>query len=270
MTKIFSQIAIALMSVILCFCVALSGNAKIDEDTILGIWLFDEDINRGVKDSSGNGHDGQVFGKPKIVDGKFGKALSFSGAGDKIEIPHDDVFTTPTFTLMAWVNVEDLATGWRMIVGKDAWPDRNYAMFVHQNNGRLHCAFGTPVLQDRGNFNSDRLIVDGSWHHVAFTYDKKVRRAYIDGELDKEVALDIDPGTPQIPVIIGRPPFKGLIDEVYVGNAAIEPEDVKTAAEKGLVETLKIARDVTSQGKQAIRWSEIKRDAHTISTPYSP
>ena len=262
MVRVLIQLSIALF----CFGIAISGNAKIDEETILGIWLFDEDINnKTVSDASGNGYDGQVFGNPKIVDGKFGKALSFSGAGDKIEIPHHDVFTTPTFTLMAWVNVEDLATGWRMIVGKDAWPDRNYAMFVHQNNGRLHCAFGTPVLRDRGNFNSTGLIVDGTWHHVAFTYDKKVRRAYVDGELDMEAPLDIDPGTPQVPAIISRPPFKGLIDEVYIGNAAIEPEDVKTAAEKGLAETLKIARDVDSQGKLAIRWGEIKNTSRSIS-----
>jgi hypothetical protein len=264
MTKVFIQLLIALF----CFGFTVSVDAKIDEGTILGIWLFDEDIKNTVRDASGNGHDGQVFGKPKVVDGKFGKALSFSGAGDKIEIPHDDVFTTPTFTLMAWVNVEDLATGWRMIVGKDAWPDRNYAMFVHQNNGRLHCAFGTPALQDRGNFNSKGLIVDETWHHVAFTYDKKVRRAYVDGELDTEVPLDIDPGTPQVPVIISRPPFKGLIDEVYVGNAAVEPEDVKTAAEKGLVETLRLARDVAPQGKLTTRWSEIKDISRSLSKTY--
>ena len=265
MTKASSILLVAFMSVVLCLGVTISGDAKIDEDTILGVWLFDEDIKNSVRDASGNGHDGQVFGKPKVVDGKFGKALSFSGAGDKIEIPHDNVFTTPTFTLMAWVNVEDLATGWRMIVGKDAWPDRNYAMFVHRDNGRLHCAFGTPVLRDRGNFNSKGLIVDGTWHHVAFTYDKKVRRAYVDGELDTEVPLDIDPGTPQIPVIISRPPFKGLIDEVYVGNAAVEPEDVKTAAEKGLAETLRLARDVDSQGKLTTRWGEIKNASRSIS-----
>ena len=266
MTKVFIRLLIALF----CFGFTVSVDAKIDEGTILGIWLFDEDINKTVKDASGNGHDGQVFGNPKVVDGKFGKALSFSGVGDQIQIPHDDAFTTPTFTLMAWVNVEDLATGWRMIVGKDAWPDRNYAMFVHQNNGQLHCAFGTPVLQNRGNFNSKGVIVDGTWHHVAFTYDKKVRRAYIDGELDTEVPLDIDPGTPQVPVIISRPPFKGLIDEVYVGNAAVEPEDVKTAAEKGLVEILRLARDVELQGKLAVRWGELKSLPNSTSKIHAP
>ena len=83
MAKTFSLLSIVLMGIVLCLGVAISGDAKIDEDTILGIWLFDEDIKNSVSDASGNGHDGQIFGKPKVVDGKFGKALSFSGAGDQ-------------------------------------------------------------------------------------------------------------------------------------------------------------------------------------------
>ena len=75
--------------------------------------------------------------------------------------------------------------------------------------------------------------------------------------------LDIDPRTPQIPVIISRPPFNGLIDEVYIGNVAVEPEDVKTAVEKGLAETLKITRSVEPQEKLTIRWGEIKSISST-------
>ena len=75
--------------------------------------------------------------------------------------------------------------------------------------------------------------------------------------------LDIDPRTPQIPVIINRPPFNGLIDEVYIGNVAVEPEDVKTAVEKGLAETLKITRSVEPQEKLTIRWGEIKSISST-------
>ena len=41
-----------------------------------------------------------------------------------------------------------------MIVGKDDWPDRNYAMFVHEHGERLHCAFNTSRV-DSGNFNSN-------------------------------------------------------------------------------------------------------------------
>ena len=71
MTKVFIRLSIVLF----CFGIAIFGNAKIDEETILGIWLFDEDINKTVTDASGNDHDRQVFGNPKIIDGKFGKAL---------------------------------------------------------------------------------------------------------------------------------------------------------------------------------------------------
>ncbi len=240
-----------------------ASDAEIQEDTILGIWLFD-DGNKNITDASGNGHDGQVFGNPKIVDGPFGKALFFNGGADKIEIPHDDTFVTPTFTIMAWVNVADQAGGWRMIVGKDAWPDRNYAMFVHQNNGSLHCAFGSPAQQDVGNFNSQSLITDGEWHHVAFTYDLKVGRAYIDGEVDNAKATNAKPGTPQIAVIISRPPFKGSIDEVLIANVAFEPEDVKIIAEKGIAETLKIVRAIDANGKLATTWATIKKSQGSL------
>ena len=37
MRKRYSQISIALMSIVLCLGVSISGDAKIDEDTILGI-----------------------------------------------------------------------------------------------------------------------------------------------------------------------------------------------------------------------------------------
>ena len=97
-----------------------------------------------------------------------------------------------------------------MIVGKDDWPDRNYAMFVHEDGERLHCAFNTSRV-DSGNFNSNATIADGSWHHVAFTYDGKVERIYIDGVLDNEKRLEGDPRTTTAPVIIGRPPFIGIM-----------------------------------------------------------
>ena len=216
-----------------CIGVGIPADTKVDRDTIIGIWLFDEDINNNiVKDASGNGHNGEVKGSPKVVDGQFGKALSFSG-NDQIVVPDHDRFSTPTFTLMAWVNIEDILSGWRMIVGKDDWPDRNYAMFVHEHGERLHCAFNTSRV-DSGNFNSHATITDGSWHHVAFTYDSKVERIYIDGEIDNEKRLEGDPTTTTAPVIIGESPFIGIIDEVFIGNVAIDGDDVRRTVEDGL------------------------------------
>ena len=100
----YLSLILAVVSVLLFLTAA--SDAEIQEDTILGIWLFEEG-NKDIIDASGNGHDGQVLGNPKIEDSPFGKALSFNGGADKIEIPHDDIFVTPTFTIMAWVNVPD-------------------------------------------------------------------------------------------------------------------------------------------------------------------
>ena len=173
----------SIIFIVACIGVGIPADTKVDRDTIIGIWLFDEGISDGVKDASGNRHKGIVVGTPEVVDGKFGKALSFGGR-DKVEIPHHDRFTTPTFTLMAWVNIEDILSGWRMIVGKDDHPDRNYAMYVHRDGERLHCSFCAGRCM--GNFDSHATIADGEWHHVAFTYDGTVERMYIDGELDDE------------------------------------------------------------------------------------
>ena len=225
----------------------------VDRDMIIGIWLFDEGISDGVKDASGNGHDGEVKGSPKVIEGQFGKALSFSG-NDQIVVPHYDRFSTPTFTLMAWVNIEEIRRGYRMIVDKDAHPYRNYAMYVHTEGERLHCSFCAGRCM--GNFNSHATITDGSWHHVAFTYDGTVERMYIDGELDNDKRMEEKPGT-TVPVIIGRPPFRGLIDEVFIGNVAIDGDDVSRTFEDGINDF--IHTDVEPAAKLATTWALLKR-----------
>jgi hypothetical protein len=56
--------------------------AKIDKNSIVGIWLFEEAKGEVAIDSSGNGHDGQILGNIKRVNGKFGKGLEFPGSVD--------------------------------------------------------------------------------------------------------------------------------------------------------------------------------------------
>ena len=70
-----------MMVAIFCFiCVSVvsSSWSKIDPETAVGVWLFDEGIGNNTKDSSGKGHDGQINGA-KWENGKFGKGLEFNG-----------------------------------------------------------------------------------------------------------------------------------------------------------------------------------------------
>ena len=54
-------------------------SAKIDPETAVGVWLFDEGAGKTTKDASGKEHDGAINGA-KWKDGKIGKALEFDGA----------------------------------------------------------------------------------------------------------------------------------------------------------------------------------------------
>ena len=76
-----SQFIIAMM---VCYVLTISFSvlshaSKIDPETIVGQWLFDEDKGDKAIDSSGNGHDGQIKGGNKRVKGKFGHALEVGG-----------------------------------------------------------------------------------------------------------------------------------------------------------------------------------------------
>ena len=251
--KIHKQL-FSFVCIIACLGVGVPVYTAVDKDTILGIWLFDEGISDGIKDASGNGHDGIVEGTPEVVDGIFGKALSFSG-NDQIVVPHHNRFSTATFTLMAWINIEDILSGWRMIVGKDAHPYRNFAMYVDTHGERLHCSFCAGRCM--GNFESHATIADGEWHHVAFTYDGTVEHIYVDGELDNDKRMTEKPGINTAPVIIGRPPFRGIIDEVFIGNVAISEDDVRRTFEDGIQDF--ILTPVEPAAKLATTWAAMKR-----------
>ena len=48
--------------------------AKLDPETLVGMWMFDEGTGKTAKDGSANKNDGVLTQNPKWVDGKFGKA----------------------------------------------------------------------------------------------------------------------------------------------------------------------------------------------------
>jgi len=255
MLQRFSQ---SIVSIFVLLIITQFGVTKAP-DSVLGAWLLDEGKGNEIKDVSGKEQHGQIVGASKWTDGPFGKA--FLSEGGQIEVPHSDAFLTPTFTLMAWVNVPRIPNDWSMvIIAKDAWPNRNYAMYVAQNAGSVHFAFGTAAKVDVGNFNAPTLIADEEWHHVAMTYDKEMRRVYVDGELDAEKPSNDELGNPAVPVVIGKV-AGGMIDEVLIANEALSDDEIKKAAEKGILELLGMGKQVRPFGKLATIWGTLKRNS---------
>ena len=73
------------MKILLLICLMLmffvfikQDIAEISKDAFVGAWLFNEDQGKIARDSTGNGHDGEIGNGIKWTDGQYGsKSLLF-------------------------------------------------------------------------------------------------------------------------------------------------------------------------------------------------
>ena len=72
---------------------------------------------------------------------------------------------------------------------------------------------------------SKQRLKSGEWYHVAYTYDGKTAKIYINGKLDNEKEL---PGYDlsgvkyaQLGYTGGTPYFNGVIDSIKISNVAL-------------------------------------------------
>ncbi len=248
------KLAKLLLVIAFIACPVIQTAAEINPEDILGIWTFDEGDEEGARDLSGNDHDGEIVGNVELVDGKFGKAIEF--AGGHIVVEHADDMSLETFSLTAWVNVPKIVDPYQFIVGREAWPDRNYSMWIRP---------GTVVVGFTNGGDKQvagASVVGGEWHHVAGTYDGNTLMIYADGIRGGQVSPASTPKTCICPLMIGAQPpgasaglIQGIIDDVAVFKVALEEDDIKRVMEDGL-RTLALA--VEAKGKLFATWAALK------------
>ncbi|MDE0635386.1 MAG: LamG domain-containing protein [Candidatus Poribacteria bacterium] len=230
-------------------------------DGLVGAWLFDDGTGNTVSDSSGNEHHGElVQGAPKWVDGKFGRAMNFGGT-DMVTVPDNDALDLTSFTIAAWINSPATSGRWHVIAAKEARnpTGRNYGIFGHVNNGSIHYSFTSNGWK---SFDAPTNVTDGSWHHVAATYEKPNFKLYIDGELDAEVAPNADPESNDSPLYIGGCDIgnywmTGTIDEVVLYDRALSEAEIAELITDGMASVT----PVEPAGKLVTTWSRIKAKA---------
>jgi hypothetical protein len=230
----------------------------VDPHTVAA-WTFDELEGDVVRDVSGNGHDGVLKDGAKWSrEGKFGGAIEFDGVEACVEVPHDDDLNLEAFSIEAWVKCTPGAN--QAILHKQGpgnASERNYILNIRPE-GFLRGSFSSGGVQH--NFDGKILLKAGKWYHVAATYDGKVGRIYVNGELDAETELNLKLEPNDAPLLIGKAGgtggarFKGLMDEVRLSNVARSREEIKKLMEKGL----KAALLVSAKGKLALVWGSIK------------
>ena len=72
------------------FIFICQASAKIDEENVMGVWLFDEGSGDTASDSSPNGFDGEIVGPKWEDEGIFGSCLEFDGVDDYVDCGEND------------------------------------------------------------------------------------------------------------------------------------------------------------------------------------
>ena len=236
---------LGIMSVSL-FCNVLLTDAVIDGNTV-AVWLFEEGGGKVVRDASGNGHDGEIIGNLNSVRGKFGKALDFPGDGSAyIVVDSTKKLELETLSIEAWVKVASSTGKWQGIVCKQkaGCTNRNYGIWVNVNLSVLHAQIGA----NGGcafNMNGTTEITDNVWHHLAFTFDGKVGKVYVDGVLESEkdntnTFQSDDPITIGVPNIGNVGGLLGTIDEIRISNVARTEKEINEMKDVGLAQILSV------------------------------
>lgn len=247
-----------ILSFISILIINLAEAADFVTDGLLSFWTLDKSTITGdtVKDVFGK-TDGRIMGAPKSVDGKIKECLKFSGTTDRVEVPKALMVGLEEFTIECWFNYENSAN-WRWMFG--GGPEWNYGLgcciYSGSNIVRYH------LKTDKGSFytgNGTTKLNTGEWYHIAYTYDGKAAKSYVNGKLDFEQAITgvvvIDPTT----LAIGagywnnNEYFAGMIDEVRVYKRALSEEEANknyNAKSNSLA--------VKPEGKLALTWGNIK------------
>ena len=185
-----------------------------------------------VKDLSGNGNDGTVYGNPKRVKVKDGKAIKFDGVDDYIEVPFKEMFNTEEVTFEAWIKLTKPDS--TMLVGRVYKAPCGITIGTESFNAHM-------MVEEKESIyfiGSTPNLLARDWSHIIFIYDGKMGKFYLDGELLEEKEVNKHLMFNKLGMIIGtlhpsqpKTFSKGLIGEFKVYNRALNKKETKDAYE---------------------------------------
>lgn len=225
----------------------------------IGIWHLDENAD----DASEHKNNGEVYGDPIWVKGKYGSALQFTGdSQDYVEVPCSDSLNTnlSSYTFSFWlvpssvVHQEDLIG-----FGYDGskW---GYCLVKYGNDLKLtfQDSHGTWITH---YVTYTFLKEAGNWVFITVTWDGKIWKFYKNGDFLADWHSSTKTGAEGSLFKIGMfgwGPLTGRIDEVCVYNRALSDAEVK-AIFKG-VAVAEQKQVVKEEPKPASKPVEIKKE----------
>ena len=209
------------------------------DPSLVAHWQLDGDAT----DSSGNGHDGTVYGNPIwVAESVDGGAVQLDGQGDFISAPaHSDLQPEFPFSVCLWMKAKNPASN-SFIVSSGPPDDDTYIsgfriQFIGDFSGRIKATYkngGPSHPSSRHGKDGSTILQADTWYHVA-----AVVRGYRDidlyvngvseGDYDIGTATSIAYSNENF--FIGsynesRLFFDGAIDDVRIYNRALSSDEV--------------------------------------------
>ncbi|HEY4181116.1 MAG TPA: LamG domain-containing protein [Kofleriaceae bacterium] len=194
-------------------------------------YLMNDDPTDGVRDATGNGHDGTCTNCPVLVEAVDASGYQFAGntgTPTLITVPFDAAFDTSTGVTFAFWAKPSTVGG--CPVGKlfgtgtaNSWQ----VCASVPTNGQLTTCAGDPCAF------ADNQVVANAWRRVVVIHDNVHSRTIVNGHpvIDIPTTRMIEDGSP---ITIGGDidngavvlPWDGVIDDVIIWNHPLSDEEL--------------------------------------------
>ncbi|MCX4471599.1 NEW3 domain-containing protein [Micromonospora sp. NBC_01655] len=209
--------------------------AQVLADKPVGYWRLGEESGTSAEDSSGTGNrgaytDAVTLGRPGALTGDPDTAAELTGG--HIAVPDSaSVSVSGSFTLEAWVNLNDVCGQYSVVEKYDAPAYNGYVLRVLPG-GRIN-ALTLGGAGQLASVEGQTVVTPDTWHHVAAVYDGSTITVYLDGRLDGSAATKVNPTDGAGSLKLGArgddagTRLAGLLDEVAVYDHALTADEVK-------------------------------------------
>ena len=203
---------------------AMSKPLEGDEASLVAYYDFDQS-GALLSDITGNGHDGVLNNDPAWVPSTMpdpvappNNVLYYDGTDDHVVSPGFITLTgNDTFTISAWVKTAAVRE----------------AIFVSVGEAKTYLGIGTDSSgnfiskSDAGTNNSGFALSSGEWYHLAAVFSGGDSTLYVNGVKSSPAAACANGGASDLPVVMGKAPFEGEMDEVRIWNIARAKDDIR-------------------------------------------
>jgi hypothetical protein len=193
------------------------------DNSLVGYWRGED----GANDTIGVNNGTFAGNATTTRNGKFGKAFTFDGSGDYVDVGQTPSLNVSYITLSAWVKYNSVVP-FGTIIGRDDSTNRDWAFYQLNANTLRFFVFtsGTAKIKDV-TFSP----VVGQWYYLSGTYNGSDVIVYINGTDQGSHTLtsgviDKDPVNIQIGDDLSHSEFNGSIDEVMIFNRSLSDNEI--------------------------------------------